>query len=425
MSPIPVSSTHTTAKYRRGVRQLLLCSLLVFPVFITGCSIGEKIDKVTDTVTDVTGDTIAALDNAIDTLDRNSASWQAVLQDTTSKLTKDAQSTVRNEVSDLLNRSVAATGGELRCNMDFVGARVRQALARIRARLLHQEVPPVEPALCQVVPAAVDMTLDPGRRTKLEFFGYDFDTTPIKVTLHEGSNKRNVTSELDRLTHYHMTLNLGGNGVPLSKSSDRLTLEWQNRTISSIAVIQPTTPVCREKDHTEPPRTYLSFTPPHTRGDKDFFGHGPEVWANARWINEGTHVNFRLWMKAQETKKDWSTAEGERVIQYYTAPPGWRIDRIVSGMESTAHYIDTDHSDDRLGGGPNGPVKEFVFRGDRRGDEAGSHTGVDVTFNPLVLKLVEVANCAPASAVRSLEIKDLISPATAKRMKKMMDTLHR
>lgn len=411
----------------RKVLMFLPGSLFLLSILITGCSIGDKIEKatekITDTVSDVTGNTLATLDDAIDALDRNSASWQSVLQDTTSKLTSDAQSTVRNEVSDLLNRSVAATGGELRCNMDFVGARVRQALARIRARLMHQPVPAVEPALCQVTPAAVDMALDPGRRTKLEFFGYDFDTTPIKVTLHEGTRTRDVSSELDRLTHYHMTLNLGGNGVPLSKTSDRLTLEWQNRQISSIAVIQPATPVCKEEDHTVLPQAKLTYTPPHTRGDREFNGNGPEVWANAKWINEGTHINFRLWMKAQETRKDWTTAEGERIIQYYTAPPGKRIDRIVSGAESTAHYVDTDHNDDRQGGGPNGPVKEFVFRGDRNGDDAGSYTGVDVTFNPLVVRLVEVTNCAPASAIKSIERKDLISPATVRRLQPMMKKL--
>lgn len=406
---------------RTEICQLLLWLIVLAPIMISGCSIGEKIDKVTDTVTDITGDTVAALDNAIDALDRNSSSWQVILQDTTQKLTADAQSTVRNEISDLLNRSVAATGTELRCNMDFIGSRVRQALVRIRARLLHQPIPPVEPALCHVVPAAVDMALDASRRNKLEFFGYDFDTTPIKVTLQDKSRTLDVSSNLDRLTHYHMTLNLGANGVPVSSASNRLTLEWQDRPISSIAVIQPATPVCKEKDVPISPRAYLSYTPPHTRGDREYSGNGPEVWATARWINEGTHINFRLWMKAKETRSDWTTAEGERIESYYTPPSGWRIDSIVEGKaESSAHYVDTNHTDDRKGGGSSGPVKEFVFRGDRDGDDAGIHTGVDIYFNPLVVRLVEVANCAPASTIKSLQIKDLISPTTIKRMQPMM-----
>lgn len=404
-----------------GIRRSLLILVPLMSILLSGCGIGDKIDNLTDKVSDVAGDTVASLNSAIDTLERNSSSWQSVLQDTTKQLTKDAQSTVRNEVSDLLNRSVAATGTELRCDADFIGARVRQALVRIRARLLNQPIPPVEPALCHVVPPAVDMALDPSRRNKLEFFGYDFDTTPIKVSLQDQSRTLDVSTSLDRPTHYHMTLNLGANGVPVSAASNRLTLEWQQRLISSIAVIQPATPVCEEKLDTYARDVGLTYNPPHTRGDKEYSAHGPEVWATARWIMDATSVSVRLWMKAKETRSDWTTAEGVLVKPYYTAPPGWRIESVVGGdVESSAHYIDVDHNDDRQGSGPNGPVKEFNFRGDHKGDDAGSYTGADVTFNPLVVKLVKVANCAPASAVKTLQVKGLIAPATVNRLQPMM-----
>lgn len=397
----------------------LLAPLLI--ALLGGCDIADQIGKTTDKVEDITGSTVAALNNAIDALETNSASWQSVLQQTTSQLTKDAQSTVRNEISDLLNRSVAATGTELRCNTDFIGTRVRQALVRIRARLLHETVPPAEPALCHVVPPAVDMALDPARRNKLEFFGYDFDTTPIKVNLVDQTRTVDVSGSLDRPTHYHMTLNLGANGVPLSSASNRMVLEWQSKQISSIAVIQPATPVCREKTETYTRSTYLSYTPPHTNGDTEYSGNGPEVWANARWLNDGSRVSMRLWMKAKETKSDWTTAEGVRTEPYYTAPSGWRIESVTGGdVVSSAHYVDTDHNDDRQGGGPSGPIKEFVFRGDRDGKDAGSYTGVDVSFNPLTVKLVEVANCAPASAIKTLQVKGLIAPTTVNRLKPAM-----
>ncbi|UJP05258.1 MAG: hypothetical protein LZF61_10580 [Nitrosomonas sp.] len=421
----------------------MICSAL-----IAGCGIGDSVnkitksvDKVTETIEDATnkasdiaGDTVATLDEGIDALERNSASWQSVLQQMTKQLTDDAQSTVRNEISALLNRSVAATGTELRCDLDFIGARVHQGLVRIRAHLLNQPLPPLEPALCHVVPPAVDMALDTSRRNKVEIFGYDFDTTPIKVKLHDQSQTKDVSSHLNVLTHYHMMLNLGGNGVPVTKTSHQLTLEWENEPISSIAVIQPATPVCQEKLHTVPPSAKLSFTPPHVQGNKDFSGKGPEVWANARWTHDGKSVKLRLWMKAQQTdpalpsdpfkltealkeiQKGLTKAEGVREEIYFTAPTGWRIERIEGNTESSAHYIDSDHNEDRQGAGPNGPAKEFVFRGDHKGNDAGSYTGVDVHFNPLVVKLVEVADCAPASAIRSLKDIGQLSTTTIKRL---------
>ncbi len=434
------------------IRKSLLWPVIFASILIAGCGIGDSVDKITkkvdevtdkvtdtvedlaNTTSDIAGDTVATIDGAIDALDRNSASWQTVLQDLTKQLTADAQSTIRNEISDLLNRSVAATGVEMRCDLDFIGARVRQALVRIRAHLLNEPEPPAEPALCHVVPAAVDMALDANRRNKIEIFGYDFDTTPIKVKLHDKSRTIDASKHLNMLTHYHMTLNLGGNGVPLTNVSNRLTLEWENDPISSIAVIQPATPVCKEEIKTVPPSAEITFTPQHTQGDKEFFGFGPEIWATAEWIKEDKQVKFKLWMKALQTKPDIALpfakskpptkAEGTHLISYYKAPSGWRIESIESDTKSSAHYVDTDHNEDRQGAGPNGPVKEFVFRGDKKGDDAGSYTGVDVRFNPLVVKLVQEDDCAPASAVKSLRDIGQLAPATIKRLNPDLMKLH-
>ncbi len=426
------------------MRNSRLWHMIFVCILIAGCGIGDSVDKITkkvdevtdkvtdkvedltNTTSDIAGDTVATLDDAIDALDRNSASWQAVLQDTTKKLTADAQSTIRNEISDLLNRSVAATGVEMRCDLDFIGTRVKQSLLRMRAHLLSEPEPPIEPALCHVVPAAIDMALDANRRNKIEIFGYDFDNTPIKVKLHDKSRTLDASKHLNRLTHYHMTLNLGGNGVPLTNTSNRLTLEWDNEPISSIAVIQPATPICEEKIVTVPASAEITYTPPHKQGDKDFFGFGPEIWTTAEWIKEDKEIKFKLWMKALQTKPDLTLpftqskpptkAEGTHIVSYYKAPSGWRIESIESDTKSSAHYVDTDHNEDRQGAGPNGPVKEFVFRGDQKGDDAGSYTGVDVRFNPLIVKLVQEENCAPASAIKTLKDIGQLAPATIKRL---------
>lgn len=411
----------TLTRHRRPLALIAPLALLA----LASCNPGPQIDRGITAAQDAVNASVATLNGAIDALDRNSSSWQSVLQDTTSKLTLDAQSLLRTEVTNLLTASVAVTGAELRCDTDFIGTRVRQTLIRLRDALLNRAVPPAEPVLCHVDPAAIDMALDPSRRNKLDFFGYDFDTTPIKVSLQDRTRTLDVSSSLNHTTHYQMTLNLGSNGVPLSGESNHLLLEWQQQQISSVAVIQPATPVCKEKPDTYARDVTLSYTPPHTRGDAEFAGHGPEVWSIARWINYGTHVNVRLWMKAQETTNDWTTAEGVREEPYYTAPSGWRIESVASsGSESTAHYVDTNNADDYLGGGPNGPVKEFAFRGDGPGDDAGSFTGVTVTFNPLIVNLVEVGNCASAKAIHSLKLKGLLAPSTANRLKAEIMKFH-
>src|SRR5512139_1288610 len=108
---------------------------------------------------DPTTQAVNVLDDAIDALQSASADWQKVLQDAQKKLTEDAQSTIRTELANLASRSSAQAGVELRCDADFIRARIRQALLGIRARLLGQATPKVEPALCQVVPLGVDRAL--------------------------------------------------------------------------------------------------------------------------------------------------------------------------------------------------------------------------------------------------------------------------
>lgn len=75
-------------------------------------------------------------------------------------------------------------------------------------------------------------------------------------------------------------------------------------------------------------------------GDREFSGHGPEIWA---WIklevrNQNTLV-ATVYMHARETVNDWSETEGtwEKVV--YTAPAGYTISKLVSGKYSEVHYV--------------------------------------------------------------------------------------
>src|SRR5215212_358221 len=81
----------------------IFASLLVLLLTLSGC--GLDVGLGTDTEDAITN-TLNTLDDAISTLDNASADWQRVLQDTVSKLTDDAQSTIRNEVTNVMNRGI-------------------------------------------------------------------------------------------------------------------------------------------------------------------------------------------------------------------------------------------------------------------------------------------------------------------------------
>lgn len=360
---------------------------------------------------------VNVLDDAIDALQNASADWQKVLQDAQQKLTQDAQSTIRNEIANLASRSIAQAGVELRCDADFIRARLRQALQGLRAKLLGQAVPRLEPALCQVVPLGVDRELVPDRLNRIEFYGYDFDTDQtLRVWLErQGQPRVDVTAKLDRPTHYAMTLKFGASGVQLDERSERFALEWEGRTISTIAVIQPATPVCESKaDNVDGLK--VTFRPPRAgRGDADFGGHGPAVSTTVTLLPAADVLRARVYMRARETKADWTEASGSQDFELYRPPAGWVIERLGGATQASHSYVDSNHELDSfdLGGGL---VKRLVYMGDTDGDEAGTRTQVTVSFNRIPVELRQTGNCVPQGTVRSLKERSLISPAALHRL---------
>jgi hypothetical protein len=121
------------------------------------------------------------------------------------------------------------------------------------------------------------------------------------------------------------------------------------------------------------PRT-MTFTPPHTRGDKDFSGNGPRVVVDAWVEHDGQAVYFVVKMIAEETKPDSTTAAGTTRSLMYAAPIGRRITGIggTTSWPGLVSYYDSNHEVDKFNT-PLGPVSVF---GDHRGDDAGTYTKV-------------------------------------------------
>jgi hypothetical protein len=390
---------------------------LVFTLALSSCDVG--LDDFGDKVKDISTETLSTLDNAIDALSKESADWQDILNKTTEQLTDEAQATIRNEVSSVLSRSIAKTGVELRCNTDFIRYRVRDALIRIKLKFLNKPVPPVEPKLCNIDPEAIDKESVPKNVKSLNFYGYDFDFAEgLGVFLeNENGNRTNVNRYLDKPTHYAMTLKFGGNGVQLDNKSTRFVLQWQNKTISTIGIIQPQTPVCDSeiKRITLNPITY---TPPHTRGDAEFKGHGPDIRTSIEFEVHPKHLDARILMNAKETKSDWTTASGVKLYPSIFVPnPGWKIDKIIGNTASTHNYRDSNTTVDRFQLGSGGPAKELLYVGDTNGKEAGSRTKVTVHFNPVRIMLVQDANCVSANALTQMKNVGKISNSVLMRLK--------
>jgi len=364
--------------------------------------------------------TATALNDAIAALQSESADWQQVLKDLEKKLTADAQATIRNEIDQLVSRTVAHAGVEFRCDADFIRHRVREDLVAIKARLLGALVPPKRPALCQVVPETIDASIVPQQLKFLGFYGYNFDFADrLRARiLNADASAIDVTGKLDRPTPYAMTLAFGGSGVQLDARNQRVVLEWNDLQVSSVAIIQPQAAppaVCASKVvpvfAREADRDIGWFIPPRVHGDAEFAGHGPDVRASVTLTVTPTLLLARVYMDAKEIAGD-TEAEGWHDFSLLRAESGWRIDRVEGATNSSVHYVDSNTDPDFRKMGPADLIERYEFIGDTSGDEAGTRTGVMLHFNQVFVTESQITNCVSSTAFRAALLAGFISPAT-------------
>jgi len=365
-------------KIKKHLTIIIIAALMLITPSFLACDINSAVNRIT-----------RSIDNAVDALNQNSSEWQDIMNQLLAQLQgidDQLAGLIEVEVQNLLDHGVAVIGTEFRCNVDFIGNRMRDALIRLKNEYLHQNVAvdPLKPYICQVVPASVDRILIPDDLDMLEFFGYDFDLKDVKLYVEESNGGRiNVSEFLVKPTHYHMTVSLGPDGVQLTSQSNKLVLTCGYEDLSYVKIIQGTT----DTDTILPAKR--TFVPPHTRGDLDFNGNGPEVFCRVELsiLNYNTQVWAEIHMKAEQTRADWTTAEGTDSYLLYTAPAGKEIKQILCPNYDQITYLDSDINPDYFERGVGGPVLRYEFHGDTEGNDAGTDTKVIVEFNPIKVEL--------------------------------------
>ena len=161
----------------------------------------------------------------------------------------------------------------------------------------------------------------------------------------------------------------------------------------------PTCPPIATKIHTA---SYVTLTPPFVgpgTADREVFGKVDlYAWAKLLVSSGGDRVDVQVYMKAEQYDDDHSTAAGDRTFPFLPAsdvPSGWVVD--PSGLHGTtvegSHRDDPSQDPERTGGG--GFVSEWVWYGDRYGDELGTYTRADVHFNPVTITFRPAPGCVP------------------------------
>jgi hypothetical protein len=378
------------------VRRRVLTLPIVLAVLALAVSPGCKLID-TDTPTEKA---VAVLNDSIGKVQAESANWRDVLDDTADRLPEEIRQTIRNDLQNLADRTLAATRENVQCLVDFAGQRVKQGLERIKAKLLGVEVS-IEPFVCIASPPYVDMNLPPTARNVIELSGFDLDSQPPIQVYHATSD--GVIEVTDKFTeaskHYRRILNLASQGgVQLGDRSQRIIFRWKDRELSSVAVLAKEPPRCppsAEVVHASSPVTYR---PPHTGvGDREVFGK-VDLWAKATLLVTPQSIDVRVDATAKQWDDDRSEASGSAIVPFFDAvPKGWEIDHVQLGsLEASASFRDTTWEPETTSGG-GGLVNSWVWYGDHNGADLETYSGVDVHFNPVTIVFKPTADCVPSN----------------------------
>lgn len=362
----------------------ILCFFIV--LCFMSCGLGTKIE-------DATTKAVNAIDEAISNLSFESEEWRTVLEGALDKIPDEIKEIIGNDMQNLINESIAVTGVELRCNVDFFRARLRQDLGNIKRKILKQTLIIGDAEICQTVPGVIDLNLSPNDRNSIIFTGYDLRNSEVRLFLLSGGIQKDYTSKLSKTSNYQLTANLGGNGIPLNSNSSKIILKYKNNTLSEIPVIQVAPEICESKAVRTSSKKH-TLVPVKTRGDREFDGNGPRItcWVKLNLSQDKKNLRAEMYMKAKETKSDWSTAEKTETITLYNAPNNWIIEKISTTPTSNYKaYLDDDHALDTYNIGE-GPVQKMVFTGDLSGNDIG-RTQVEILFRPISLQLKENKDC--------------------------------
>jgi hypothetical protein len=450
---------HTNWMMRTLRMTLAVASFL----WLAGCGLSSSIDRLTATIDTRTAEAIHTLDNAISALSSESSDWRTVITNLEKDISKDVQSTLRTEIQDLTRVAVLSAGSEFRCNAEYMRLRVRQSLIQIRNSLVSDLnsllgksvkfplplIPesPLEPFICSAVPSAVDMTLDPERRSKIDIFGFDLRTRPITVGYRSHgsyvSTKRltvreyvavlkarpsvtdraraiktndfeiisplnpiiqDISSSLSIISDFHAVLDLTEGGADLPPNAEEIVLSWNNRIQSSIPIqIHEKTLDCTTSEKLVTPGTD-TYNPPAVTSsqygsdvpDKDFNGNGPcvklsmNVWIDAERKHLTASYTLHFWECPDDfglIHEDYTEAIGTRTILLFTAADDEQIIGFDCSPSAFDQYIDTDMNTDMRNLSAPSPIDKLEYTGDTDGDESGTKSGVKITFRNFHVRL--------------------------------------
>lgn len=336
-------------------------------------------------------DAVISFDRAIASLNQQSNNWQTVITQLQEEISADMQSTISTEVENLTRNVVLTAGAEVRCNSEFIRIKLRDELIIFRnsiAQAINKKLTDAgyanqliniydthatEPFICDIVPSAVDLSIEKVRRQKLDIYGFNLRAMPIYVsyrsygqfiakptvgyseflaemtpragqpkTLIQFEDKLakvedikmnnftiakpnfifypNITSALTVLSDFHAVLDLTVRGADLPPTADVIIFSWNNKLQAEIPILTHIqTLVCKEQTVSINSSLDQTHQPPHYgTGDKKWWNHGPCMKLDSRLELDSERKN----LYAILTLDAWECNSNHSFVSDYTAAFG-------------------------------------------------------------------------------------------------------
>jgi hypothetical protein len=300
--------------------------------------------------------------------------------------------------------------------------RARQELERVKDKLLNTNPQPVEPQFCYAVPFAIDLA-QPIKT--LEIYGYDLDTQPLELfVLNNDDSFEDVSFALSSKTHYHLTVDLGRNGVKFSPKSQMVSVAWGHLIRYSVSLIQPSTALCLSQIEEIPAGKTITFSPLRISGGGRL-GRGGSVRASVM-LNYGSNkLDATVCMMATDQETDPTTFGGCGVEYVYTTEPERVIEGVFIGLESRTSQIHLNPGRNTMEGRRDGAVSQWEFVvPSAQSTESIELTGT-VVLREIRIVSTKIDNCLPAVAYLEARRKSAIAQGTLKRLDSESKTLQR
>ncbi|MGB8194608.1 MAG: hypothetical protein WCF67_21935 [Chitinophagaceae bacterium] len=373
---------------------LLLAGVLV--LFSGKCVDTQPIKDAVEIAADV-------IDKGIEDLQSESSNWQQILVRVSEQLPKDVSEIIRVDAANLAKNAISATGVELRCNVDFLRNRAKDALTNLKNKLLGKPYKKLPPNFCQVVPAFVDLNIDPVKWSNIAIYGYDLyakdesdKMVQVGILADNGTVSYLPENRIGRTSNYELTLNLAGMANRFfNEKIVKLQLQYDNNKSGyPEIVVNEWRAQTRQVANVEV--NQMSFTPQQNcGGDGDFdtgSGEPMTVTLKSELQVQENDILGRVYMHAREDHPDNTCVQGwSEWRTLYNAPAGWKITAVTPRTQSPYNTKITEHGEKRFSLPAGESVTYYYVKGDRDGDEKGTYTSVRVVWGKLNVSLVQKA----------------------------------